>query len=348
MKKRSISIAAVVALAGAGILIPAASASASPLISVTITLVHPNGVVVGSSLDATGSIELVAFNSNGDVDFDHYYEATSDPDFYPDGTRVGPLVNGTATFSVAAGDDVEASTFGGPDYLDTYDDYGTSNSSFSATVKTIKGASFSGHVVTPGHSSLQGAVVSAIGQGGSVWGSATTDSLGNYTIRGLITGKYKLQYNSRTSGFSSIGAVANYDYNYWNNKKSWGGGSWVNVTQQTKTKSASVKTGYNDTVLVGHTLTVHVTLGSTPNEYGEANIAFFGKHNADTSTGYLNSTGTVGFSKLAKDEYKINIFDDNGHNWYWAGSGKPVTKSWSKAKWYSFGNTRNVTISFKH
>jgi hypothetical protein len=342
MHKRIITVAAVSAMALAGVVIPAASASADPTSTLTVVLVGPNGTALGSSINATGSIGVSFVDGDGDDDGDYYRAATTDPGDYPDYTYLGALTNGSAVFNVPQGDEVYINTSGGAAYLPTYNSRHVGSGPVSINVKTVHGGTISGHVTTPGSTSLPNTIVTAYNTQGGWGGEATTDSSGNYTISQLVTGKYKVQFNSRATGGST--AITNYGINYWKNKTSWSTGSSFTVNQQGKTTPYTAKTGINDAVIVGHSVTV-TTSFSVPTSYAEANLVFIPVHDPDYVSTYLNSGGTSGFSKLAPDKYKVEIWND-AHDWFWTGNGKKVTNDFDKAKTFTFHGTADVNIQF--
>jgi hypothetical protein len=342
MHKRIITVAAVSALALAGVVIPAATASADPTSLLTVTLVAPNGSALGSSINATGSIGVSFVDADGNDDGDFYRAATTDPADYPDYTYSGALTNGAAAFNVPQDDDVYINTSGGPAYLSTYNSRHIGASAVSINVKTVHGGSISGHVTTPGSTSLPNTIVTAYNSEGGWGGQSTTDGAGNYTISELVTGKYKVQFNSRATGGST--AITNYGINYWKNKASWSTSTSFTINQQGKTTPYTAKTGINDAVVVGHSVSV-TTNFTVPSSYGEANLVFIPVHDPDYVSTYLNSSGTAGFSKLAPDKYKVLIWNDS-HFWYWTGNGKKVTSDVGKAKTLTFHGTSNVNILF--
>ena len=342
--RRVISVVAIAALAAAAILVPATTAQATPFVDLTVQLVGPDGVTpIGTTVDATAEIMIDASSiSTGETSYQDYFAASHDSALEGEGyVYRGSIASGRIVDPLPTENYVTINTVGGPDYLYTYTDLNLHATPVTKNVKTVKGASLSGTVTNSVGTPVVGAAVTAL-YSGINFGQSVTDGLGNYSIRGLEAGSYRLQFNSRSTGGSASETA--YSWNYWNNKSTYHAGAKIALNQQTSTHSASVKTNLNDKLPVGHTLTVNVNFG-TSGEFDVANVDLIPHYYADYVQTYLDGTGATTTTKLIADTYRIEIWND-AHAYYWTGNGKAPTTHYSKAKVLTFTNTKNVTITF--
>jgi hypothetical protein len=341
MRKPLLSIAVVAALAAGALVAPALSASAAPTTTLILTLVTPAGADVGSGVDAAGSIEL--FDDSG---FDYYYAPAPDPTSFPDSTYVTSLTNGKAVFyNVPLGDALSVFTNAGPNYINTYSDFTLSNSSSSLVQKSLhvaKGGSISGTLTTKSGSPLAGALVSALDKNGYAWTAVETDSAGKYSLQGLFSGHYRVQFNTRatTGGYAND----NFAWNYWKASATWGGSDPITIYKQGKTSSATVKKKVNDVVPTGHSLTIICNLNTTPNQYASAEVFLEAVGTPDSLSVYLDPTGTNVKTKLIKGKYRIGVVRGSHIHWY-TGDGKKTTTKSAAAKVYSFAGSQNKHIT---
>ena len=118
----------------------------------------------------------------------------------------------------------------------------TSGKTTKVSLKLALAATITGTVVDTDGSALGGVPVAVHGKRGSVF--AFTNSRGAYTVDGLATGSYRVEFNSHASGNPRQG----YGVSYWKNASTLDSATVLKATQQTSKKAASTLKKINGVV----------------------------------------------------------------------------------------------------
>jgi hypothetical protein len=348
MKPRTLSVIAVAALALGGVILPSTIAEAAPTqVTLTVNLLTVKGAAVGTSFDNSATISIDYEAQNSTTEFQKYWAPAADPANWPDFTYMGPITNGTVSQVMDKGTQLSVTAQGGDAYLWADKEY-VINASKTQSFHMTKGATISGHVSQPsGKGPLANAIVNALNKGGGLVGSATTGPIGQYTLGPLPSGTYRLQFNAHATPTNY--AQTNYVWNYFKQSDTWKGVKPIVLHQQTASASASKKTGVNDVVRAGHTLTIKNQMTVAGADFSNAYVTMFDGTEADYVDDQLNSAGTQWKGRLVKGSYIIEMFTvDEQHDYYWRGNGVAPTKKFSLAKKYTFTDKANATITFKN
>jgi hypothetical protein len=217
-------------------------------------------------------------------------------------------------------------------------------------VTIARGASISGTLKTSTGSVLKDAQVAAIGESGTIVKTDATNSRGQYSLAGLPTGDYRIQFNSRSSGTGNA-ATMKYIWSYYKSKPHLAGSNVLVVHQQAPGVTASVKTGVSGSVKAGHSLVVASSLpGDT--SYNEVQIVSEAAPDAESFSSWLNAAGTSTRVILAPGSYKVSmagaydpVTGDFPIYWY-TGPGTAPSTDETQAVAYTFTGTTSKTITF--
>jgi Carboxypeptidase regulatory-like domain len=147
------------------------------------------------------------------------------------------------------------------------------------------------------HKSLEGIEARAFAAGGGEFPvrSASTGKNGEYTIAGLVTGHYKVEFSP---GFASS---LNYITQYYDGKASLAVAESVEVVQE------QVKTAVDAELQVGGEVTGTVTDASTHLAVANAGVAALGAGEAVEGIAITNASGQYTITGLASGSYKIGF-----------------------------------------
>jgi hypothetical protein len=264
LRNRAISVIAATAVALAAAIASATVASANePTITITVQLTDPFGAAL-TTLDSSARIGLREISGAGDIA--EYAAAT--PDAVPGSeTYVGTVTDGVATFTdVPASQGYEVEANASPDYGAVLtSEFKVKTTDYTKDVALKKLASISGTLTGPGGTPIEGAVVRAIGDGEHY---ATTDADGDYSLVGLQSHAYKIEFNSHwTPDADNTNLVnspdATYTWSYWPAAATTGKATPILVqAQSTARKNPTVKVGINGSVAVSHTVTLTIDVPS--------------------------------------------------------------------------------------
>jgi len=199
------------------------------------------------------------------------------------------------------------------------------------------GATISGTVKKPGGKALANAKVNVLSKSGAVLTSTNTDSAGKYTVQGLATGSYRLQFNGRqyVGPYESDAAARDYAWSYWGSSSgSWAKAASIAVKQQGKKTAPSVKTNVNSVVTAGTLVTLTL---ATANAGGQVNVEriISGKvFDRETVYAPLSTDGKSASVRLAAGTYIVGSPYTEGSNKplkYFTGNGKKLTSDRNKA-----------------
>ena len=189
----------------------------------------------------------------------------------------------------------------------------------------------------PGGKALANAKVNVLSKSGAVLTSTNTDSAGKYTVQGLATGSYRLQFNGRqyVGPYESDAAARDYAWSYWGSSSgSWAKAASIAVKQQGKKTAPSVKTNVNSVVTAGTLVTLTL---ATANAGGQINVEriISGKvFDRETVYAPLSTDGKSASVRLAVGTYILGSPYTEGSNKplkYFTGNGKKLTSDRNKA-----------------
>ena len=256
MRKRILSVLAVSAIALAGAVAPAAVATAVvvPTVSVTVQLTTPKHTNL-TTVDADAVIQLKSTQAEG---FSEYAANSPIPEL---GDPSSSVTAGLATFTdVPANAHYHLYSHGGTGYTSPTVDVTTKTKNQTVKVPLRTLATISGTVTGPGGEPLANAEVAALH--GTTIITAVTDVDGNYTIQGLHSDTYKVQFNAHWAAPATIvNNVANEEdtWSYNGGATSYGKAKWITVLEQGSTGAAAKsKTAVNGTVKATHIATFTV------------------------------------------------------------------------------------------
>ena len=169
------------------------------------------------------------------------------------------------------------------------------------------GAAVSGTVLTP-TGPLVGGQVAAVSKTGAVMQTAVTNADGKYRLRGLATGTYAIQFNSRSWADSKNPLVADAAWSYWGvTGATWETAKKITVHQQGRKTGASVKSSVNGVVAAGSALTMGL---ADPSSGGQLNIERFAgtkRIAAESVYSPLYAPGTSDVVRLIPGTYRLGV-----------------------------------------
>jgi hypothetical protein len=183
-----------------------------------------------------------------------------------------------------------------------------------------------------------------------------TNSSGVYSIAGIPTGSYRVQFNSpkwdSLSNNLSVGATTD-SWSFWHGFDTASTTSWTSATpisvKQEGSHAASDETTVNGTVTAGFTLDGTVCYWSPESSHAGQGVLIEGSHAADTFSAALNNSGELSVH-LAPDKYRIGIAGDvdpivgaQPLHWYVSNTSGP-TLTYSDATWITV--SANTDIAF--
>jgi hypothetical protein len=344
--KRALPILAVSALALGLIVVPAAQSSAVTSATTTYTvqlttLAHK----ALTTLDATESIQLSETDSAGT--YAAYAQAA--PVTGSSAQYAGKITKGKVIFtSVPENATFTLYVFGNRGYSSVYKQVTTTTAAATLSIALSKYGSISGKVTGPGGKAVSGAQVDAIGKYGYSSSAATTDSAGKYTLQGLTTGSYRVQFNAHSSGDTTT--TSKYTWSYWKGTATASKSKKLAVTAQTTKKSATSTKGINGTVKAGHELTVKLGMAGASTAANGYSIAVtdgitYENYNEYQPTAQADPQFSLGLNK-GKYKIQVTIYTSGNSTTYWyAGAGKAATTDSKKAVALSFAGSKDETVT---
>ncbi len=158
----------------------------------------------------------------------------------------------------------------------------------------LRGGQIKGLVTGQGSVGLPDVDVTATGAG---YGSATTDATGAYTITGLLSGTYKVEFSP-----SPYGASKDYAYQFYNTKSTRSTANSVNVT------APSVTPNINQVLPLGSRITGQVTTADTHLSVQNASIYVYDSDGVSVSSDSTNATGVyTTTTALPTGNYRIEF-----------------------------------------
>jgi len=271
------------ALLGVGVLSAPISASAAELATVTVQLSTPSGaklevanvfVRVSNAVPGSTFINSGLTNASG---------------------RVNLVVPGDVLTRVL--------TFPSLKYLPSEEVivWAPAGAKVMAKVVLAKAATVSGAVKNKAGRAIPNAIVRAVNADGVTAGESTTSARGKYKIKGLPSGTYRIQFNSRSAGVGVTSPTKQYVWSYWKGSH-WDSADLLKVKQQTAKSAASAKTGINGVLRKGQKLFVYTE------NLMILNTHVIGRNPAETFVTSLTDT------RLAKGTYQIQISVPNGES----------------------------------
>jgi hypothetical protein len=213
----------------------------------------------------------------------------------------------------------------------------------SVNLVAAQGASVSG-TVTEGQTPtpLAGAHVSLLNSKGAVEADAATDGSGNYSITGVSSGSYRVEFNSRFEQPNSA-AAQNFTWSYWDGvgKESalkWTSAKTITLKQQSSHSGATAAIGLGGQAFENDVVRGTVSYWSPESSHAGQRVEFVAQHAADSFTTELGSDGNLSV-QVNPGKYKIAIMGDydtilavTPYYWYVSDTHGPATSE-SKASW---------------
>ena len=286
-------------------------ATADP-VSVTAGTTAPNinaalqqgGQITGTVIDASthsgiANIQVNALGSSGNpVGF-----ATTD---LSGNYTVSGLSTGSyrVEFSAGFGGNYIAQFYNGKSTLATADPVsvtaGTTTPDINAALQ--QGGQITGTVIDAStHSGIANIQVNALGSSGNPVGFATTDLSGNYTVSGLSTGSYRVEF--------SAGFGGNYIAQFYNGKSTLATADAVSVT------AGSTTSGIDAALQTGGQISGVVTDASTHSGIANIQVAVLGSSGNFVGSGLTASDGTYTVSGLSTGSYRVEFSAGFGSNY---------------------------------
>jgi len=141
----------------------------------------------------------------------------------------------------------------------------------------LRGGQIKGRVTRQGSVGLPDVDVTASGTG---YGSAATDATGAYTITGLLSGTYTVEFSP-----SSYGASKDYAYLFYDTRSTRSTANSVNVT------APNVTPNINQMLPLGSRITGQVTTADTHLAMLNASFSVYDSDGDSVSSGFTNATG---------------------------------------------------------
>ena len=216
----------------------------------------------------------------------------------------------------------------------------------TVTVRVVlaKGASIAGTVYSPGPRPLAGSTVTALTASGDTVASTVTAANGRYKLRGLVSGAYRIQFNSRVEAPPRPAVLAAYVWNYWK-AASWASSTPVEVHQQAATKPATARSGVDSVVAVGASIRGKLSLRGLA---GGAAVGLEAVNGVDRASGRVNVAGTAFSVKAVAGKYRVWVWGDDASDdiWWYTGERTAPSRDEARARVVSFTGASSKTLTF--
>jgi hypothetical protein len=223
-------------------------------------------------------------------------------------------------------------------------------SGHTLTVKLVYafGATVNGTLISGGP--LSGADVALLGASGKLHYYATTNGSGAFSITGVKSGTYRVQFNSRKVHSQTFAAL-NAGWSYWNGATSQSTRNWISantltVVQQTAHAGPSTKT-VSGAVGALYTLSGDVEYWSPASSHAGQDVQIVGTYAADSFDTKLNGSGEL-YTWLNPGKYRVAIDGDFDTitgvlpvYWYKSDAEGPATSE-SSATWITFAGNKSI------
>ena len=263
---------------------------------------RPGGQMTGRVTDAsTGAaiqnVEVDAYDSNGN--FVNSTCTASDGSYTVSGLatgsyRVGFAVSGLSGFCGGSLQNYLPQFYNGKASLATADPVAVTAGSTSTGIDAAlqPGGQITGKVTDASTgAAIAGESVTVLGSSGNFVGFASTDSNGNYTVAGLTTGTYKVEFYGG----------GNYLTQFYNGKASLATADPVAVTV------GSTSTGIDAALQPGGQITGKVTDASTGAAIQNVLVGVYDSSGNIVNSGCSGSDGTYTVSGLATGSYRVGF-----------------------------------------
>jgi hypothetical protein len=222
---------------------------------------------------------------------------------------------------------------------------GKAHKVLSLRVPITKGATIAGTVTGEGGTKLSNSIVSVFTTAGTFVTSATTNSVGAYTVSGLKSGKYHVQFNSRSFYDATNTAITGFSSTYWPTAATWANSTAITVKNQGKKTKASVVKAISAVVPVGHSIIGGISIVDVASE-GWAGLV--GANDSLNTAGPLNGLGTGFNFKVPAGKYKLwvtnGLTGDLARTYWYTGSLLPSLNPADAAE-IDFDGTADTHIS---
>jgi hypothetical protein len=347
MRNRTLSVVLATMVALAAVIVPAGVAGAVvPTVTLTIQLTDPSGAPL-TTIDEDAVVRLKA--EAGDYD---QFRAATDAAYPYDSSYAGTITAGVATFTgVPAAKKYLVYVNAGVDYSDFQVKFTTKSVNYTKSIALAQLGTISGTLTGPGGAPIADAVVQAAGFGEHY---TTTDENGDYTIHGLYSHLYKVEFNThwQVGGGYALSNTANssYTWSYWPSAATAAKAQWIRVAQQSATKpTPTAKVGIDGTVAASHTVTFNINVpGAVGSAYGYR-VSFIHK-NSGVPERVIDSSAASVTVPLNAGSYIVSlvIYDSVQRKissaWF-HGDGR-VGVIHAHASTLTFTGTEDVTYSF--
>ena len=213
------------------------------------------------------------------------------------------------------------------------------------SLKYAVGASISGKATTKDGKALVKAEVVAYNKASEFVASGTTSSTGAYSIVGLKSGYYHVEFNAR-DGVVARDNQRLYGWSYWKSAESWGTSNSIKVRQQSSGKTASVIKSISGKVAPRAAVTGEINI-----PYESSNSTFLDfqdvKHKWSDSPYVKLTDGDASYTQaLNPGEYYPGIYDSTTKKELWyTGEGTALTSDPAKAVSVVVDGVTPLTVS---
>jgi hypothetical protein len=251
--------------------------------------------------------------------------------------------NGSLTFTgVPVGEKITVWGYANPLYLNTkkFSVTVADGATRSVSLTFIKGGAVSGTVTASGATPPYGTRVAVLTMAGKLVADYPLYNTASYSLTGLPTGTYIIQFNSR----KSEGTLDQYlqAWSYWPHTTDVLKAKAIHVKQQGAHTAATVTRKISGAIGAGVTLSGSVAFGSG---YGNRTMSVVASHAPDSFPYHLGSAGNGFSTPVNPGKYRIGIQGDydpisgTTPTYWYVSDSKPPTQSESHAAWVTVGKS---------
>ncbi|MCU1404919.1 MAG: Carboxypeptidase regulatory-like domain, partial [Glaciihabitans sp.] len=208
--------------------------------------------------------------------------------------------------------------------------------------------------VTVATGALKYANVAAIDGAGNPVATTTTDAKGFYSLRGLKTGSYAIQFNARNFINNTSPNVSTYGWAYYttsaSSSASLAGAKRIAVKQAGATSTtsvASVSKNVSGKVVAGPGAKFALATSGTGGQLNIEKISAKKTIVAETVYAQLYAPGTAATVRLNAGTYRLTVEYKIGTatvQYFYTGANKPLSKDRTKAVLFTVGTSGNVSV----
>lgn len=206
----------------------------------------------------------------------------------------------------------------------------------------VLGGTISGKATTPDGAFKYGQVVAVDSAGASY--AATTDGKGNYTIRGIPTGSYVVQFNSHNWADSKVAIIANYTWSYFGPAHAtYQSAKRITVHMAGATTKPSATKKINGVVPRGALVTVSLASAALGGQLNIEKIYRGASVAAETMYSPVYAPGNRDQIRMTAGTYRLTVqyraSSGATTQYFYTGANKPLTTDSLKAVLFSVGGS---------